>query len=222
MKLAPIFFGLVAAIAACAPPHEDEGDLVVEVRIPGKIVLSSVSLRVTGDGIAPIVEVVPLKVGQSSTLALFSRLPAPHHYRIAATAVSKDGATICTGFDDTDVSAHKTTHVSLTLQCTTHAGEATVNAVLHCQLIASLVVAPVTVSVGGAVDLSAALHADAGAAMFAWSSDSGTFLDPAGSSTKFVCGVGGTATITLNVSQGACTDQLTLSVTCVAGGSPRG
>jgi hypothetical protein len=202
--------------AGCSSPHEDNpGDLAVEVFLPDGVALDAVTYRLTGNRIAPIVEVVPVRGMPTTTFVLFSGIPAGRGYQVAVTAISSDGLTNCAAVASADVRANHTTSLAMPLVCTTRTGMVIVVATFHCSLISSLVAAPMTTSVGGEIDLRAVAEGDGGSVSFAWSAGSGRFSDPTAGATVFTCTSPGTAPITVTVTSGQCSDHVTVSVSCV-------
>jgi hypothetical protein len=207
------------ALAGCGSHHPGtgggpEGELVAEVLLP-QVVLDAMTFRLHGGSITPIVEVVPVR-GSGSTLAFFAGIPAGKGYQLDVTAISRDGASSCRAASPVDIRAGQTTRVTLSLACTTIRGEATVNAIIHCTMISSLVTAPLFTSVGGSVDLQARIvDLGTGQPRLSWSSSAGTFADAAAANTTFTCTRLGQAVIALDVAFGQCTDRITTTVTCV-------
>jgi hypothetical protein len=82
--------------------------------------------------------------------------------------------------------------------------------------VSSFSLSPIAVSLGGAIDVSAAGEdaTDAATFTFAWTAPTGTFADPKASHTKYTCTAPGTVTLTVTVSNGDCRATAGMGVTC--------
>jgi hypothetical protein len=91
-------------------------------------------------------------------------------------------------------------------------------AVIRCPGLYTLSVVPDQAALGGAVTLTATVTSDvdAGTPMFLWSAPSGTFADPAASSTSFTCTAPGNVPVAFVVKREGCREMLSASVNCVA------
>lgn len=208
------------ASEGCSPPRpEATGDLEVQVFLPDKTVVASLTYRVSGNGIQPITEVVLISGSPTSTSALFVGLPLGACYAIDISATCVDATIGCQASATATVFGDMTTNLLVPLQCRGPAnGNAVVTATItSCPHISYLAAAPVTTSVGGKIDLAAAaVEPDGLTPTFSWTASVGSFSAPAAAASSFTCAAAGDATITLTVSNGSCDDLETLTVTCIA------
>lgn len=211
---------VVVASVGCSPPQQEAtGDLEVQVFLPDKTVVTSLTYRVSGNGISPITEVVLISGAPTSTSALFVGLPLGAGYTIEISATCADATIGCQASATATVLGDKTTNLLVPLECRGPAnGNALVTATItSCPHISYLAAAPVTTSVGGEVDLAAAaVEPDGSTPTFSWTASVGIFSAPASAISSFTCAAAGDATITLTVSNGSCDDLESLKVTCVA------
>jgi hypothetical protein len=219
---------LIAGLAACLgggsmpgcgspPPHEEKGDLSVQVTLPATVVFDSLTYQVSGNGIQPIVRNVTIVGSPTTGFAYFSGLPAHPGYDVEVNGTSHDGLTICAASGKANILPEQTTSLSLTLGCATKGGDALVTGVFACHLISSVVVAPEQTSVGGGVTVAAQpIDLDAGALTYSWTATSGTFANPSASNTTFVCGTAGSIAVTVTATSGQCSDRIAMAVQCVA------
>jgi len=95
------------------PPHEEKGDLSVQVTLPATVVFDSLTYQVSGNGIQPIVRNVTIVGSPTTGFAYFSGLPAHPGYDVEVNGTSHDGLTICAATSGTfaNPSASNTTFV---------------------------------------------------------------------------------------------------------------
>ena len=87
-----------------------------------------------------------------------------------------------------------------------------------CPVFTNIVITPLQVNVGDSIDVSAeASSLDGGPIDFLWTASAGSFLDPTSASTTYPCNQVGehVLTVTASNSSGSCTDELSVTVTCL-------
>ncbi len=148
-------------------------------------------------------------------------IPAGTGYTLTLTATSSDGKTNFTGSAKFDVTAGKTTALTITLRAagTSKNGSVAVNGKVNIgPVIDELSVAPLTLNVGSTVTLAgAASDADGGPSplSYYWSTTGGIVADPIAPSTTLSSATPGTFTVELTVSDGDITTTGSTTVTFV-------
>jgi cysteine-rich repeat protein len=199
----------------------DVGSVSLALRLSSGVNVDKVDYKISGNGITPITGSVTVSDPGATVSILVNGIPAGTGYTVELSAVSTDGKTTCAGSAKFDVIAGKTTAVTVALQCRAGANTGSVSisgTFNNCPAVTSLSAAPLTVSVGGVIAVSAA-GADLDAmdtVTFAWSATGGSFASATSASTSYTCSVGGKQTLTVKVSDGKCDDSGTVEVNCVA------
>src|SRR5262249_21564065 len=87
-----------------------------------------------------------------------------------------------------------------------------------CPDITSLVVAPLSIGLGGLIKVSSdASDADNDALSFQWSATASVFNNPGGKQTQYQCAVPGVQTLTITVGDAkGCTSAVSADVDCIA------
>ena len=216
---------LVAGIilSACSGDKSTQqgglGSVGLAIKLADNTEVDLVRYSITGGGLPPVEG--NIAVGDpGATVSALIEVQAAVGYTIELAAASTNAGTVCLGEASFDVVAGQTTSLSITMECQTEdrAGSVEVNATLNtCPRIASLIVAPLAVAVGGQIDVSA-LGADPNAAdtlTYSWTtSGGGTFATPGQASTRFTCTTAGRHTLTATVSDAKCVRTRTVAVTC--------
>ena len=185
--------------------------------MPEQVSLSSLTYRVSGGGLTPIMKSSTIAGSPKTTSTVFKGLPGGYEYSVTVSALATDGVTTCLASGKARVVPNRTAMITLPFQCTPPNGSAIITVGgFQCRLIPSLVIAPAVAAVGADIQVSADVdRLDGGAVGFAWTATSGTFGDRTAEATSFVCSTAGTVSITLTVTSGICGDHLTLPVSCV-------
>jgi hypothetical protein len=85
--------------------------------------------------------------------------------------------------------------------------------------IQALNVSPLSASVGGSINVSAAAPSiDASAATFHWSAPVGSFVRTTDAETSYTCTTPGQIALTVTASSDACRDSQSVTVECVSDG----
>jgi hypothetical protein len=216
-----------ATMAGCKDSKIGEaGDARMSLSLPNGATINTVNYTISGNGITPIMGSVNVAGSGSTVSFLVSGIPAGTNYLVKLDAVSTDGATTCGGQANFNIQAKQTTQVTVVLQCMgNNTGRVQVNGV-WCPQLSSYSVSPLTVAVGGTIDVSAAAidldTSDDASPTYHWSATAGTFAMPDTAATKYTCAAAGAQTLTVKVSAhsptidvSACNDSSTVNVTCV-------
>ncbi|MFT3924587.1 MAG: hypothetical protein QM778_18755 [Myxococcales bacterium] len=161
--------------------------------------------------------------GTGSTFSgLIQGLPPGEDYRLTLTATAIDGSATCAGQATFTVNAGTQTAVMTHLQCRRQAAEAPpvlVSGDLNvCPDVLWITAIPSSIGPGQSTSLaSGADDYDLGPTTlkYAWTADSGTFHSPNAANTTFAATATGTVNVTLTVSDGDCTDSLSVAITVV-------
>jgi len=92
-----------------------------------------------------------------------------------------------------------------------------------CPVITRALVTPLQANVGDQISVSVqASSQDGGPLTYLWTATGGSFVDPSLPATAYVCEQAGQQNLTITVSNASvsCTDEYTVTVTCLGGGSP--
>jgi len=205
---------------ASTKTDEHSGSLGLDLTIGGGVVLSTVNYTITGNGITPITGTIPVDASGATASVLIGALPAGTGYKVTLSADDGKGDK-CGGTASFDVTAGQTVGVSVPLTCgaPTTRGNASINGTFNtCPEITSLIIAPLSLDVGGNITVSAAgSDVDNNALTFAWSSAAGTFANPTAAATTYKCTVAGTNTLTITIDDGkGCTTSLNADVNCTS------
>jgi hypothetical protein len=201
-----------------AEDTENAGSAFLQLQLPGGGSLDSVNYVVTGPSAFSRSGAIDLR--NSSTIsATIGGLPAGAGYTITVTAAI-DSGTVCAGSAPFDVIAHGVAMVVVKLTChePPRQGSASVNGVLNfCPVIDAVATDVSEVTLGHKIALTSSAHdSDAGpsALSYQWQTTAGKLSSATVANPTFTCTTVGTATLTLTVSDGDCSDTLTLGVTC--------
>jgi hypothetical protein len=235
-----VMLGIMGAAAACgssgtesepdtAASSETVGSLGLQLQTASGATLSSFKYVITGPGGFSRTDGVNI-AGSRNLTALIGDLPVGSGFTVALTASTADGSLACTGSAGFNVLARATSVVSVHLQCreVPRTGGVVVNGDLNvCPAIDGLGASPAAVSVGNQLTLSATAHdSDAmpKALTYGWAVSSGTLSDATAREPKLTCTVAGDIVVTLDVTDGDCSDTQTATVTCgdtTPSGTPR-
>jgi hypothetical protein len=207
------------------PDHAAELDATGKVALalvlsPG-VVLNSVGYLITGSGVIPYSGRINVSDPGAGISLFIGEIPVGRDYVIELSATSTDGGTTCAGRATFDVAPAATSAVQLTLQCT---GPATTGPVIvtgtvnSCPVIGVFSASPITMALGGAIDLQAtATDTDPATTLeYFWTTTgNGTFTSSRTPSTQFTCSLAGTPTLRLTVTDGECPTFTELQVSCV-------
>jgi len=209
---------IVCTLASCSGPSEtpqlgetSAGEVGLGVEV-GSTGIQQVDYVVTGA--SGFTKLGSVDVSRSSKVSTrIANLPAASGYTIVLSATATDPPANCTGSAGFDVTPGVTTPVDLTLECVE------VNADLDtCPVIDELSALPNQVSVGGTIALHAEVRdPDSGPSppTYDWSTTAGT-LAGSGANVTLACTAAGTATVTLQTSDGGtdCAVSQSVTVTC--------
>ncbi len=217
--------GASAPLDGCSSEHsgssdvENTGSLGLSLQVGPGVTLNAVTYAITGNGIS---KSGTIDVSGTSTISgTIGGIPAGTGYTLTLTAKSTDGATTFTGSATFDVTAGKTTAVTIHLKgtATTGNGSVTVNGTLNvAPVIDELTVTPLTVSVGSIITLTGvAKDADSGPSplSYYWSTTGGVIDNPIGPNAKLSSTAPGTFAVKLTVSDGEITTTGSTTVTFV-------
>ncbi len=207
-----------SALSGCSGPsettqpgEEHAGELGLGVEV-GSTGIKQVDYVVTGA--SGFTKVGSVDVSHSSKVSTrIGSLPAASGYTIVLSATATDPPATCTGSAGFDVTPGVTTPVDLTMECVE------VNADFNtCPVIDELSALPNQASIGGTIALHASVRdPDSGPSpvTYDWSTTAGT-LTGSGANVSLACTAAGTATVTLQTTDGGtdCTVSQTVTVTC--------
>jgi hypothetical protein len=216
--------------AACSGDTQPTGEPPVAVQNTGSIGLAltvapgitvdSVDYSVTGSGMSAVTGTLPAGDGTGNTfIALINGIPAGTARHVELTANASNGTT-CKGDATVDVIAGQVTEVTVVLECRGDAGGSIlVNGKLdQCPRIKSLMAAPSSAPVGGAISVAAAATDADDPITILWTAPSGSFENATAAATHFTCAVAGSVKITATVTDAAgCAEAASVNVTCTPG-----
>lgn len=216
-----------AAVVGCSTGSDQlaqgsVGEVGLNLTIAPGVVVDAVTFTVTGNGITPITNTIPVANLGSTVSAVIGGLPAGTGYNITLSAVSVDGKTNCGGSAPFSVVAGQTTSVSIALQCRgpqTTGGVQVGGTFNNCPTVDALVVFPLEVTIGTPISVfSGASDVDGNMLTTSWSATSGSFADAAAANTSYSCGLKGSQTLTVTVSDGnpACNATAQVAVNCLS------
>lgn len=224
--------GAGAMLEGCAPSseHSEQGEAAkavgsvgLNLEVAPGVTLASVTYTITGNGFTKTgtIDVSGAPIIQ----ATIGGIPAGQGFTFTLSATASDGTT-ASGSASFDVTAGAITGVTIHLQWpgVRRNGSVTVNGILNvCPVLDELTVAPLTAIAGvGSIQLSgAASDADGVPAplSYAWTTTGGTLSGASTSSAILTSATAGSATVTLTISDGDCTDSASVTVTFIAGES---
>jgi len=185
---------------------------------PG-VTVDSVGFTITGMGMSTLSGSLAAGDGTGNTfMALLNGVPAGSARHLVLTADASNG-TVCKGEATIDVFVGQTSEVTVQLDCRGDAGGAIlVNGSLdQCPRIQSVMAAPASAPVGGAISVSATASDLDDPITIMWTASSGSFTNAAASATHFVCGAAGTAKLTATVTDArGCSASVSINVMCTA------
>ena len=217
--------GMGAPFVACSSEplsnggEEQTGSLGLNLEAAPGVTLNAVTYTVTGNGFSKSGSIDTS--GSSSVNGTIGGIPAGKGYTITLTATSAEGDTTFTGSAKFDVTAGKTTAVTIRLKGTTSTGNGsvTVNGTLNVgPVIDELTVTPLNVNVGSKITLTGvAKDADEApsALTYYWSTTGGLIDNPLQPNATLTSATPGTFTVKLTVSDGEITTTASSSVTFV-------
>ena len=242
LALAAVLAGLLAPACSSSPdggggpgstsgdaPAGDLGAVRMKLALPSGQNIEVVTWVLTGAGGASTVVQSGTVDSQSAGLSfLVSGVPAGAGYGITMSGTATDGSVVCTGSARFDVAARATTNVPVELACSVATSGSHVTLVngtaFNCAATSGIAASPSETTVGHTVALGAmAVGPAPGALTYAWSAPSGSFSQPTGATTTFLCSTPGPVTVTLTVGDGpvpagqSCSgsiDTATAVVTC--------
>ncbi|HEX7670310.1 MAG TPA: hypothetical protein VF395_12030 [Polyangiaceae bacterium] len=202
---------------------ESTGSVSAELQIDPGATLTSVAYSITGP--SAFSKTGTLDVHASTALtALIGPIPAGTGFTITFSATATDGTTTCGGAATFDIAAGQTTSTTVSLRCheAPHSGSVQLNGSLNvCPVVDGIAASPADVLVGHTTQLTGTAHdLDHGpsALAYAWATDLGTLSEASAQSPTFTCSTGGTAHVTLSVSDGdptaSCADSRTFTIVC--------
>ncbi|HVW23777.1 MAG TPA: hypothetical protein VHC69_00305 [Polyangiaceae bacterium] len=199
----------------------------MDLSLGGGVTVNSVHYVLTGpNGFATQTGDIDVSATQTITKE-FDNLPAGNGYTITLSATASDGSQASTTASF-NIIAHETTIVNVHLQFrqNNRTGTAIVNGDVNvCPQIDSVAASPDAITVGGSTAITAVAHDLNGGPSplsYSWTSTSGSFSNATGASPTFTSSVPGTATLTLTVSDGDCSDTWSIDVNVGTGGGTGG
>ncbi|RYZ07417.1 MAG: DUF4976 domain-containing protein [Myxococcales bacterium] len=198
---------------------ERGGSLGLSLEVADGVTLDVVTYSITGNGFT---KTGTIDVSGAPTISgTIGGIPEGEDYTLTLTATSADGSTTFKGSAAFDVTAGKTTAVTIRLKGTVKAGNGSVavNGSLNvAPVIDELTVTPLTVNVGRAISLrSAARDPDSAPAAltYYWSTTGGVISNPIAPTATLSSDRPGTFAVTLTVSDGELTASSSTTVTFV-------
>lgn len=198
---------------------EEVGSLGFHLEAAPGISLDSVTYTITGNGFTKTGSID--SSGAPTLSATIGGIPSGNGYTITLTATSTDGQSTFTGSARFNVTAGKTSALTIRLKGTdkTGNGSVTVNGTLNVSpVIDELTVTPLSVYAGSSITLKAqASDADGAPSKLSyyWSSSGGTISDPIAAEATLTSPTPGPFTVELTVSDGELTESKTATVTFV-------
>jgi hypothetical protein len=225
------FLAAALVAVACSPPptfragDTNAGAVNLALVVAPGLTLGPATYTITAPGFS---RTGTLDFTNSMTIsATIGGLPPGAGYVITLAATLSDGVTTCSGSAPFTVVAGMTTQALIRFLCREppSTGGVEIGGTLNvCPVIDSISASPGEVAVGSTIALASAAHdTDLGPSGLAyqWTATAGTISAPAAANPSFACTVAGPATVTLTVTDGACTDSRTVSVACSGGPPPQ-
>jgi hypothetical protein len=209
-----------ACVAGCGDkPTVDSGAMRFELQVSPEVRLGTVNYSVSGNRFS---KAGTIDSSASATLsAHVGGIPEGQGFQLLLNATAaNDPAVKCEGKALFNVVAGSTTQVTVTLQCrlAPKSGGVLINGKVNvCPRIDAVDVLPAEAIVGGAVSLNVqAYDADGvpGALAFAWTSTAGPVTGPSAASASTLCTNPGSGKVSITVTDGDCSDSLTVPVIC--------
>lgn len=198
------------------------GELSLALVLPGGLIIDAVRYEISGNGYTRT-DTLPVAGSGTDFSAVVTDIPVGTSYSLRLTAMPLGDAGVgCVGTASFDIAQGATTLVNVVLSCdeVDHSGAAIINGGFNvCPSVQSTMVTPVTQTVGQPVSVGATARDVDNAPQplaYSWSSAAGTFTDGNSATPTFRCAQAGTATLTVQVSDGQCTKPRSVSVQCVA------
>jgi hypothetical protein len=154
---------------------------------------------------------------------LIGGIPAGTGYSIQLDGTSMDGTETCSGNQTFAVVTHQTTQVTVPLVCRevlTGGSVSVTDTTNICPVVDGVAAAPMAAASGGTISLMGTAHdKDMAPSPLAyhWTTTAGTFDNANNQNPTFTCPTVASptmVTITLTVTDGACTDMMSVTVTC--------
>ena len=203
--------------------EEQSGSLGLNLDVAPGVTVNAVTYSITGNGFN---KSGAIDVSGATTISgTIGGIPAGKGYKITLTATSAEGSATFTGSANFDVTAGKTTSVTIHLKGTTTSGNGSVsvNGTFNVgPVITELTVTPLTVKVGSKVTLTGVANdADQGPSplSYYWSTTGGVIDNPIGPNAKLTSTTPGTFTVKLTVSDGEIVTTASSTVTFVDPGA---
>jgi hypothetical protein len=147
-------------------------------------------------------------------------LPVGTGYMVSMAAVASDGMTTCTGSATFNVTGGPMpAPVTVHLACGPGGTAAVTESTDVCPMLDGVDAGPASVLVGSSIALTAAAHdldGGPGPITYAWTATGGSLTNASTANATFTCTAAGTFTATVAITDGnpACTDSLSVGVTC--------
>lgn len=228
-KLLSLIFITVAAVAVAgcsgeSSPGEDTGSLNLELELADGVTISEVDWVISGGDMAPMSGTIDTSApGATASVEVFG-LPPAEGYLVELEATDENSDLTCKGDAEFDVEVGRATDIGVMLNCKrpTGLGGVRVNGEFNiCAQLAKAVVSPLQTSVGNDIALSAqGEDVEGDAISYEWSATGGSIANAGAQQTTYTCGVVGTHSVTISVSDDGgvhCTDEWTVPVTCEDG-----
>ena len=220
----------LATVVGCAggqSPTGDSGSLRLNLNVNGTNV-TSVQYTISGADFSDIVGTLPVVDNRNPPVwALITGIPAGTNRTITLRAFDGSGNVICEGSATVDVIEGQTVKVTVQLDCGTTPeeprGDIEIDGDFNiidqnlCPLVNSTFVLPEGIAAGGDADVQiVAVDPNGDPLTFSWTATSGSFADPSAASTTYTCDANGPQTLTVVVSDGdaSCDLSVQLSVVC--------
>ena len=217
--------GASAPFVACSSEPLDHageqqaGSLGLNLQVGSGVTVNTVTYSITGNGFS---KTGTIDTSGSPTInGTIGGIPAGKAYTITLTATSAEGNATFTGSATFDVTAGKTTSVTIHLKGTATSGNGSVlvNGTLNVgPVVDELTVTPLQVYVGSTVSLTGvAKDADAGPSplTYYWSTTGGVIDDPLQPNAKLTSNKPGTFTVKFAASDGDVTSSASTTVTFI-------
>jgi hypothetical protein len=210
---------LSAAGGACNEPGP-AGNVYLQVTITGDAPVTEAQYDITRDGAEVATGTIQGSPPSPTFTKLISHVPAGKGYQGHVMAHSNDQKIICEGSTTFDVRPNSTTLVNLAVGCHgVNDGMVVITVGVVCPgfSIQALNVSPLSASVGGSINVSAAAtSADAGVPAYRWSAPSGSFARTTEAQTSYTCTTPGSVPLTVTASSDACRDSQSVTVECIS------